>query len=80
MPVLTHPCSGATYLFHLELLHLLIAFCSTQLYTVHATAYEGAHPFTEVLMRCAKAALATPPHPAKDYGFCAHPYKLSSMR
>lgn len=43
--------SAATYLFHLELLHLLIAFCSTQLYTVHATAYEGAHPFTEVLMR-----------------------------
>ena len=44
-------CSPATYLFHLEVVNLLVAFCSTQLYTAHATAYPGAHPFTEVLMK-----------------------------
>ena len=44
-------CSPATYLFHMEVINLLVAFCSTQLYTAHATAYPGAHPFTEVLMK-----------------------------
>ncbi len=35
----------------MEVINLLVAFCSTQLYTAHATAYPGAHPFTEVLMK-----------------------------
>ena len=57
--------SPATYLFHLEVVNLLVAFCSTQLYTTHATAYPGTHPFTEVLMKppssgCAHAALHIP--------------------
>lgn len=53
--------SPATYLFHMEVINLLVAFCSTQLYTAHATAYPGAHPFTEVLMKPPFNGCVSPP-------------------
>eukprot|EP00884_Botryococcus_braunii_P022735 jgi/Botrbrau1/9145/Bobra.160_3s0018.1 len=48
---ITVPLSDDLYVFHLELLHLLLVMCSTQLYTPAATALPGAHPLTEALMR-----------------------------
>ena len=48
--VLCTCCSAAAYLLDWELLNLLLAMMSTQLYTPTAVAAPNAHPFTAAIL------------------------------
>lgn len=44
-------CSSGSYLVQLEVIHLLLVLCSTQLFTPSARAHLGAHPYMEAIMQ-----------------------------
>ena len=48
--LLRNRCSAAAYLLDWELLNLLMAMMSTQLYTPTAVAAANAHPFTAAIL------------------------------
>ena len=48
--LLCNCCSAAAYLLDWELLNLLMAMMSTQLYTPTAVAAPNAHPFTAAIL------------------------------
>lgn len=49
-------CSAGDYLVQLEVVHLLLVLCSTQLFTQSAAAQLGAHPFLDAIMQVGRTA------------------------
>ena len=44
-------CRPGNYLLQLEVVHLLLVLCSTQLFTPSARSALGAHPFVDAIMQ-----------------------------